>query len=55
MWHASGRRGKCTGFWCESQKQRDHLEDRVVDGRDGIRMDLQRLAGECRVDPVGSG
>jgi hypothetical protein len=48
MWHAWERRGMCTGCWWESQKERDHLEDRGVDG---IRMDLM----ECRLDPAGSG
>jgi hypothetical protein len=24
MWHAWERRGKCTGFWWESQKETDH-------------------------------
>jgi uncharacterized protein YcaQ len=27
------RRGKCAGFWWESQKERDHLEDQGVEGR----------------------
>jgi hypothetical protein len=33
MWHAWERRGKCTGFWWESQKKRDHSEDQGVDVR----------------------
>jgi hypothetical protein len=45
MWHAWERRGKCTRFWWESPKERQHSEDRGVDGRMGIRMDLKRLAG----------
>jgi hypothetical protein len=54
MWHAWERREKCTRFWCESLKERDHLEDRDVDGRMGSEWILERLAG-CEVDPVGSG
>jgi hypothetical protein len=27
------RRGKCAGFWWESQKERDHLEEQGVEGR----------------------
>jgi hypothetical protein len=37
MWHGWERRGKCTRFWWESQKERYHLEDQ---GEDGIRMNL---------------
>jgi hypothetical protein len=49
------RRGKCTGFCWESQKETDHLKDHGVDGRVGSEWILGRLAGECTVDPVGSG
>jgi hypothetical protein len=38
MWHAWERREKCTRFWLESPKERDHWEDQGVDG---IRMDLR--------------
>jgi hypothetical protein len=30
-----GKARKCTGFWRESQKERDHSENRGVDGRMG--------------------
>jgi hypothetical protein len=39
MWHAWER------FWWESQKERDHLEDQVVDGSMGSEWILERLAG----------
>jgi len=39
MWHAWERREKCTRFWWESPKERDHLEDQGV----GIRMDLREI------------
>jgi hypothetical protein len=32
MWHAWERRGKCTGFWWENEKEGDHLEDQGVGG-----------------------
>jgi hypothetical protein len=35
-----------TGFWCKSPKERDHSEDRGVDGRIGSKLILERLAGE---------
>jgi hypothetical protein len=44
MWHAWDRREKCTRFWWESPKGRDHSEDRVVDGRMGSELILGRLA-----------
>jgi hypothetical protein len=33
MWHAWDRTEKCTRFWWESSKDRDHLEDQGIDGR----------------------
>jgi hypothetical protein len=45
MWHAWERPEKCTGFWCEILKERDHLEDRGVDGRMGSECILGNLAG----------
>jgi alpha-glucosidase (family GH31 glycosyl hydrolase) len=40
MWHVWERREKCTRFWWESPKERDHWEDQGVDG---IRMDLREI------------
>jgi alpha-glucosidase (family GH31 glycosyl hydrolase) len=44
MWHAWERREKCTRFWWESPKERDHLEDQGVDG---VRMDLRQIGLGC--------
>jgi hypothetical protein len=44
MWHTWERRGKCTGFWCEIKKERDHLEDQGVCWRIGSEWILGRLA-----------
>jgi alpha-glucosidase (family GH31 glycosyl hydrolase) len=40
MWHVWETREKCTRFWWESPKERDHLEDQGVDG---IRIDLKEI------------
>jgi len=32
-----------TGFWWGNLKERDHLEDRGVDGGDNIKMDHQKV------------
>jgi hypothetical protein len=45
MWHAWEKEGTCTGFWWESPKGRDHLEDQGVDGRMGSEWILRRLVG----------
>jgi hypothetical protein len=42
MWK---RKEKCKRFWCENPKERDHLEDRGIDGRMGSEFILGRLAG----------
>jgi hypothetical protein len=39
MWHARERREKCSRFWWESPKVRDHLEDQYI----GVRMDLRKI------------
>jgi hypothetical protein len=44
MWHAWERREKCTRFWWENQKKRDHSEDQGVDGNMGSEWTLGRLA-----------
>jgi hypothetical protein len=35
MWHAWGRGGKCTRFWWENPKERDHVEDQGIDEKMG--------------------
>jgi hypothetical protein len=50
-----GRGETCKGFWWESPKEKDHLEDEGVDGRMGSKWILGRLVGGCGVDSAGSG
>jgi hypothetical protein len=45
MWHTCDREKKRIRFRWESQKERDHLEDRDVDGRMGLEWILGILAG----------
>jgi hypothetical protein len=45
MWHAWERKEKFTRFWLESPKERDHSQDRGVDGRMGSEWILGRLVG----------
>jgi hypothetical protein len=37
MWHAWERGEKCTEFWWERPKEKDHLEQQGVDGRMGSK------------------
>jgi hypothetical protein len=43
MWHAWERREKCTRFWWESPKERDHSEDQGVGGKMGCKMILREI------------
>jgi hypothetical protein len=53
MWHAWESRGKCTSFWWEIPKERDHSEDQGGDGRIGSETILGRLAGGvCGMDQL---
>jgi hypothetical protein len=51
MWHAWERRKKCTRFWWESPKERDHLEDQGAGGK----MGSEWILGRCGLDSTGSG
>jgi hypothetical protein len=54
---ACGTHGRevTTGFRWESPKEKDHLEDRGVNGG-GIKMDLREIGwGGCGVDSPSSG
>jgi hypothetical protein len=55
MWHAWERREKCTRFWWESPKERDHFEDQGVGEKMGSDWILWRLAWGCGLDSTGSG
>jgi hypothetical protein len=43
MWHAWERRGKCTGFWWESPKEKRPLGRPRRRWEDGIKMDLRGI------------
>jgi hypothetical protein len=45
MWYAWERGETCTGYWWESQKEKDHLKDQGIDGRMGSKWTLGRLVG----------
>lgn len=44
MWHALGEE-KCTGFRLGNVKERDHLEDMVVDGRIMLQLVFSKQDG----------
>jgi hypothetical protein len=56
MWHAWERGEKCSRFWWESPKERDHLDDQGVGGKMGSEWILGRLAwgGGCGLDSTDS-
>jgi hypothetical protein len=43
MWHARERGEKCTGFWWESPKGKDHLGRPRRRWEVGIKMDLREI------------
>jgi hypothetical protein len=45
MWHEWETGETCTGFWWESPKGKDLLEDREIDGSMGSKWILRRLVG----------
>jgi hypothetical protein len=56
MWHAWERREKCTRFWWESPKERDHPEDQGVGGKMGSERILGGFAcGRYESDSTGLG
>jgi hypothetical protein len=53
MWYAWENREKCRKLWWESPKERDHSENRGVDGRMGHNGSWGDWLG-CGVDSGGS-
>jgi alpha-glucosidase (family GH31 glycosyl hydrolase) len=51
MWHGCEMREKCARFWWKNPKERDHSEERGVDG---IGMDLGEIGLGCGLDSGGS-
>jgi hypothetical protein len=43
MTHEWGRRGMHVGYWWENQKERDHFEDKDVDGWSNIKINLREI------------
>ena len=40
-WHVWGRGEVRTWFWCGELKEREHLEEMLVDGEDNLKRDLK--------------
>jgi hypothetical protein len=55
MWRVWGRRGVCTEWWWESQRESGHWGDPDVDGRIILRLIFRKLEGVVGLDGVGSG
>jgi hypothetical protein len=55
MWHAWERGETCTGFWWESPKEKNHLEDHRVDGSNWTLGRLVGGGGGSGLDSPGSG
>jgi hypothetical protein len=47
-----GRGGMHIGYWWESQKERDHLEDQDVDGWTIIKWILERYDGMVGIGSI---
>jgi hypothetical protein len=52
--HGRGEK-KCTRFWWERLKERDHSEDQGIDGENGIGKDLRETGWGCGLDWAVSG
>jgi hypothetical protein len=55
MWHALERGEKCTEFWWEILKEKDHLKDQGIDRRMVLEWILEILDGGEWNDSPGTG
>jgi hypothetical protein len=44
---------KCVRFWWENPKEKDHSEDRGIDGRMGLEWTLGKVAGGGSIETSG--